>query len=97
MNKQLKQKCPSCSGFGKIFGAFYPLVAECDTCNGKGFIDDIQTVWMAQGKMLKDYRLNELKLGLREACRKYGYDASNLSKMERGIIKPVTPKEIYND
>lgn len=97
MNKQTKEKCPSCDGFGKLFGAFHPVVIPCPTCEEKGYIPKRSDIWIKQGKELKEYRLNVLGLGLREACRKYNYNASNLSKMERGLIKPITPKEIYHE
>lgn len=95
MNKQTEERCPSCDGFGKLFGAFTPKVITCFTCQGKGFVPKRSDIWIKQGEELKEYRLNVLKMGLREACRKYDYDASNLSKMERGLIKPLSPKEIY--
>lgn len=93
MNKQT-DKCPSCDGFGEIFAPFEQKSYPCFTCNETGYIER-EKVWIEQGKELKRYRLEELGLGLREACRKYKYDASNLSRMERGIIKPQSPKEIY--
>lgn len=98
MNKNnAKKKCPTCNGFGILFGAIMPLTLKCFTCNGLGLIDKRSSIWIKQGEYLKNYRTNVLKLGLREACRKYTQDASNLSKMERGLIKPLSPKEIYKN
>lgn len=81
-------KCPQCSGFGELSDMFRRFVKVCPLCNGSGVVSDKHILWVAQGKKLKEYRLDVLKLKLREASRKFGVDASNLSKMERGIIKP---------
>ena len=93
--KNKTEKCPSCDGFGKLFGAFTKDVLPCFTCQGIGHIPKRSDIWIKQGEELKKYRLNVLGLGLREACREYDYDPANLSKMERGLIKPLAPKEIY--
>ncbi len=39
------------------------------------------------GKILKEIRLKK-QLSLREICKKTGYDPSNWSKIERGLISP---------
>lgn len=90
-------RCPSCNGFGVVFPAPWENVTpiECDVCYGSGEINGKQKLWIEYGKRLKKYRIDKLQLGLREASRKYNIDASNLSKMERGVIKPKPPKEIY--
>ena len=41
------------------------------------------------GKTLKELRLKR-DLSLREICRKSGYDPSNWSKVERGLMPPPT-------
>lgn len=81
-------KCPQCSGFGELADIFRRFVRQCPLCNGSGEVPDKHILWREQGRKLKAYRLDTLHLLLREAARKFGVDASNLSKMERGIIKP---------
>ena len=39
------------------------------------------------GAFFKSRRLAK-KLGLREFCQKYGLDAGNISKLERGVLPP---------
>jgi len=84
-------KCPTCKGIGRIFSLFGEISFQCQVCNGLGLIDDKKQLWIKQGVYLKQYRLKRLKLGLREACRKYNLDPSYVSKMERGIIAPTNP------
>ncbi len=47
------------------------------------------------GKFLKKLRINQ-DLSLREICKKVGYDASNWSKIERGIIAPPVDKRVLS-
>ena len=84
-----KHICPTCSGIGLIFAALRPISIKCETCNGTGLITNKKQLWIKQGSHLRNYRLTVLKLGLREFCRKYNIDPSHLSKMERGLKKPV--------
>ncbi|MFH1938221.1 MAG: helix-turn-helix domain-containing protein [Patescibacteria group bacterium] len=44
-------------------------------------------------KFLKQLRITQ-NLSLREICKKVGYDASNWSKIERGIIAPPTNEKV---
>lgn len=92
-----KYMCPSCSGFGRIFTRIFinkknnmPSVSgiKCGLCNGLGKIDDIKLIWIARGKRLRDYRVNNIGVSLRKAAELLNMDYSNLSKMERGIINP---------
>lgn len=78
--------CQQCSGFGRIIFRTLETI-KCDMCNGSGEVLDKQILWKIQGEYLKNWRLDRL-LTLREASRKFIIDASNLSKMERGVIKP---------
>lgn len=98
-------KCPTCDGFGflipfpthqmsKMPEKDLKSILTCDTCDGTGEAE-INYVWQRQGEYLRYYRMDLLGLGLREACRKFDLDPSNLSKMERGLIKPQPPKELY--
>jgi transcriptional regulator with XRE-family HTH domain len=45
------------------------------------------------GQMLKDLRIKK-ELSLREVCRETGYDPSNWSKIERGLISPPADETI---
>lgn len=92
--------CKQCDGFGEIFsrpiliaGKVSSASIKCDMCNGTGKIEDIKLLWIAQGKKLKELRLSK-NVSLRAAAIKLNVDASNLSKMERGIIQP---KNIWLD
>ena len=81
-------KCPQCNGFKEITDIFRRFVLPCPLCMGKGKVANKHVLWIARGKKLRDFRLDVLGIGLREAARKFQVDASNLSKMERGIINP---------
>jgi transcriptional regulator with XRE-family HTH domain len=50
---------------------------------------------MTFGEKIKELRLRK-DLGLREFCLMFSLDASNWSKIERGRIKPLLPRE-YNE
>ncbi|HNP06588.1 MAG TPA: hypothetical protein PKN99_03125 [Cyclobacteriaceae bacterium] len=83
------QTCQQCNGTGKIF--FRPNSKnvpffDCDMCEGTGK-HKLNLLWWVWGEMIKDWRFRN-KITLRECSRKYQIDASNISKMERGIIKP---------
>lgn len=87
--------CTSCDGFGKLFtrpilkdGKIKYYEIKCDLCNGTGLIEDEKIDWIVKGRKMRDYRVYKIGMGLREAARYLNIDASNLSKMERGIIKP---------
>jgi transcriptional regulator with XRE-family HTH domain len=45
------------------------------------------------GKILKDLRIKK-ELSLRDVCKEIGYDPSNWSKIERGIISPPADEKI---
>lgn len=82
--------CLQCDGLGKIF--FLPKnkktlpYIDCDICKGTGMADR-SDLWEAIGFIIKDWRIDN-EIGIREASRRFKIDPSNLSKMERGIIKP---------
>jgi hypothetical protein len=80
--------CPQCNGFGFIGDIFGRIHSDCPLCNSSGKVNNRFVMWKLYGKALREYRLKWMKLTLREAARKYHIDASNLSKMERGVIKP---------
>ncbi len=88
-------RCTSCDGFGKHFSrpiktdsGIKILEFKCELCNGKGKIKDKKIDWVIKGNKLKEYRLKK-NISLRVAAQILRIDASNLSKMERGIIKPT--------
>ena len=78
--------CPSCQGFGQVYSN--NKIINCGLCNGTGALADKNELWRKQGKSLKYHRLYVVQIGLRKSAKLLGVDASNLSKMERGIIKP---------
>lgn len=80
--------CQQCNGTGKIFfrpNSKVPFI-DCDMCQGTGK-HELNALWFVWGKMVSDWR-SKKKLTMRECARQYNIDPSNLSKMERGIIKP---------
>jgi hypothetical protein len=84
-------RCPTCDGFGNLFAAFHPIALTCPTCKGKCLIEmsvEKYNQWLKKGKILRGVRLKQ-NLSLRDAAVTYKTDASNISKMERGLIKPV--------
>lgn len=81
-------RCPQCEGFGKHASFDGRVERTCDLCEGRGKISDLKVQWRAYGKAMKDHRIQKLQISLREAARRFGCDPSNLSKMERGVIKP---------
>lgn len=89
--------CQQCQGTGMIF--FRMAIqyikrkeckpwTKCDMCNGTGK-HKLNALWFVWGAYITHWR-TETQLTLRECSRKYKIDPSNLSKMERGIIKPDT-------
>lgn len=107
MEKQEKTICPSCNGFGFIVPfpsghlartSFENLkkICTCYSCQGEGVLQRNIT-WEKQGKFLRWFRTEKLNLGLRQACRKFDLDPANLSKMERGIIKPQPPWKLFTE
>ena len=76
--------CPSCLGFGFVFAFLTGKKIACEACGGLGKVEQL---WLRHGAEMRKWRLDH-KMTLREACRKYNVDPSNVSKMERGLIKP---------
>ena len=91
--------CEQCNGTGRIFG-FVGMqikdIMECDLCNGKGEINSNTQLRIIQGRLLKTKRLKS-GLSLRAFCKVNNLDASNVSKIERGVNKNtlVISKLIY--
>ncbi|KKR14719.1 MAG: Helix-turn-helix domain protein [Candidatus Falkowbacteria bacterium GW2011_GWA2_39_24] len=45
------------------------------------------------GEMMKALRINS-QMGIREVCKLTGYDPSNWSKIERGLISPPADRKV---
>jgi transcriptional regulator with XRE-family HTH domain len=45
------------------------------------------------GRLLKELRLKQ-QLSLRDVCKEIGYDPSNWSKIERGLISPPSDEKV---
>lgn len=81
-------KCQQCDGTGRIFfrpNAKVPYT-DCDLCKGSGGYEG-NILWIIQGSKIRDFRIGN-NYTLRECASRFEIDASNLSKMERGAIKP---------
>lgn len=81
--------CSRCSGFGRVYqGKIEGTKAwtDCFFCDSKGIVEKDDT-WKVLGEELR--RIREKRgLTLRQAAFILAVDHSNLSKMERGLIKP---------
>ena len=82
-------KCPQCMGFGDCVTFHGDVICLCDLCKGTGTITTKHILWRIRGRQIKNRRI-AAKLQLRQAARFLGVDASNLSKMERGVIAPIS-------
>ena len=56
-------------------------------CEGNGTLPECVAKWHPYGERLKAERIHR-RMTLRAAAKHLDMDASNLSKMERGIIAP---------
>lgn len=79
--------CPQCRGFKIILNFHGQSLGQCDMCEGAGVMPECAPRWHAYGGRLKAERIYR-RMTLRAAAKHLGMDASNLSKMERGIIAP---------
>ena len=95
--------CPECKGEKFLLTAFPPrklksgehrsgqVQITCNTCKGTGTVDYVfPQEWIGKGKLLKDSRLIN-RITLREAAKMTGIPATVLSRMERGLAKPIHP------
>lgn len=80
-------ECPQCNNFGKIAMPTLSLDVECPLCEGTGMVHEWHPDWKAQGKEIKNRRI-AAGYTLRTGAKLVQIDPSNLSKMERGLIKP---------
>jgi len=79
------KKCQSCSGIGRVTGAFHLGGSlECPTCGGLGIVEENE-LRIEFGAMLGRWRLDK-RLSLRRFCEQGGYDQIMISKIERGLI-----------
>ena len=84
--------CSQCNGVGKLFlrnGKYF----DCDICKGTGQ-DKRNLLWITQGEIMKAWRV-EQEITLRGCAKEFEIDPSNLSKMERGLMKP-DPRYLKN-
>ena len=79
--------CSQCNGFGYTVTLLETSKVWCYGCQGAGNVADVHGAWKIYGAEMRGWR-TEQELTLRAASIKYGIDPSNLSKMERGILKP---------
>lgn len=79
------EKCRQCNGVGKLL--FRNLKAiDCDMCEGTG-MSSKNLFWIITGKLLHEYRIKN-ELTIYDISELFNLDPSNISKMERGILKP---------
>ena len=71
-------------------------LGPCQMCEGIGTASDENLRWYSYGQRLKAIR-HERRLSLRQAAALAGIDPSNLSKMERGIVRPRPIEYPQND
>jgi hypothetical protein len=81
------ERCPQCHGFKIILNFHGQSLGQCDMCEGAGTLPEHVAKWRPYGVRLKAERIRR-RMTLREAANHLNMDASNLSKMERGIIAP---------
>lgn len=81
-------RCPDCLGFGFYLSWLGHCLGICELCQGKKKIKNRQIKYYNYGQYIYKHRIENMKLTLRQAAKKYNLDPSNLSKMERGILKP---------
>lgn len=79
--------CPQCRGFKIILNFYGQNLGRCDMCEGIGMLPEGVAKWHPYGERLKAERIHR-RMTLRASAEHLGIDASNLSKMERGIIAP---------
>jgi hypothetical protein len=107
--KQVMATCPACKGTGNLAAiatrkdANGPtrgqLELPCVLCEGRREIPNVQLEWVRYGALLCNYRMDRLRLGLREAADMLGMKASALSAIELGRVDNtgwVYPSEMEN-
>lgn len=88
--------CPQCNGWQRILTFHGIDLGKCTMCEGTGMASAEKGRWYSYGQRLKSLRLAR-RLRLREAARIMGMDPSNLSKMERGLVRPQPIQYPQND
>lgn len=90
--------CPDCTGgvdpvvlVDYADGSGGSGSVRCFRCNGTNIVSDETVQWIAEGKRIRDDRTARGLLLHAEALR-LGLRPSELSRMERGYIKPYTLK-----
>lgn len=87
IKKTTMEKCPQCEGYGTLLDWKLDPLITCELCRGTGKIKKRSWYYKSRGEELREWRIAQ-ELTLRDAALKYKIDPSNLSKMERGILKP---------
>lgn len=95
--------CVSCDGKGVQIGMFpryapgyegprKPYIElKCSRCDGTGQMPAIHVEWMKTGEEMKRERLSR-NMTLRAEAVRRGMSPSELSKMEQGIVEPVSAR-----
>lgn len=93
--------CPYCNGVG----SFRPLLTPrppvkistllCETCQGKGKVDDIRMDWIQRGRVMREKRVNSGET-IRDFARRYKLKAITVSRAEIGAINPCV-LEIFTE
>lgn len=91
-------QCPVCKG-AKIMTAAHVSYADgshgygvdfpCDQCGGVGEVPDEMLEWIRIGREMRQARVGGEYRNLRGEAKRRGMDVVTLSRMERGVIKPV--------
>jgi RecJ-like exonuclease len=86
--------CPRCDGSGEVTVVFVtsqprskPPIGEfeCDACHGEGKVTQYKLSKMKRGEAFRKYRVTVCGLGLREAAKRWGIRAVELSEIEQGV------------
>lgn len=86
--------CPRCDGSGEVTVVFVtsqprskPPIGEfeCDACHGEGKVTQYKLSKIKRGDAFRKYRVTVCGLGLREAAKRWGIRAVELSEIEQGV------------
>jgi hypothetical protein len=98
--------CPRCSGSGEVTVVFVtsqprskPPIGEfeCYACHGEGKVTQHKLSKMKRGEEFRKYRVTGCGIGLREAAKRWGIKAVELSEIEQGIRQTDWIPPGFND